>query len=276
MLVDGTRALVTGGASGIGLALCRALKAAGAEPILLDVDDRAGEQAAHELATSFLHCDVSDPASWEEASGRIRRLFGGVDVACLNAGVRCRHRLIDEVAPAELRRVTGVNVEGVFLGIQHAERLMAQSGGSIVITASVAGLRPTDADPVYTMTKHAVVGLMGAIVPQLQAKGIAINAVCPSMTDTPLLRGNVEVYEDLRNRGVPMLAPEAVADAAVSLIRSGGTGQAVVCRVGHVPYPWSFPQPDLSPAQWHRQPRPATGTDGPPVPRDREPDSGPV
>jgi NAD(P)-dependent dehydrogenase (short-subunit alcohol dehydrogenase family) len=253
MLLEGTRALVTGAASGIGLALCRGLKSAGAEPILIDVDDRAGQQAADRLDARFFHCDVSDPAEWEQTSRRIEQVFGGgIDVACLNAGVRCRQRLIDQLDRGELTRVTGVNIGGVVFGIQHAVRLMAARGGTIVVTASIAGLRPTDADPIYSMTKHAVIGLMGGLVPQLQARNIAINAVCPSPTDTPMLRENVEFYEGLQARQEPLLAAESVAEAALSLLRSGGTGQALVCRVGHVPYPWRFRQPDLSVADWYR------------------------
>jgi NAD(P)-dependent dehydrogenase (short-subunit alcohol dehydrogenase family) len=250
--LEGTRALVTGAASGIGLAICRGLRAAGAEPILLDVDDDGGQRAAKDLGAHFVHCDVSDPVAWRQAGLRIERDFGGIDVACLNAGVRCPQRLIDQVDAGELMRVIGVNIAGVFFGVQQAVRLMAPDGGSIVVTASIAGLRPTEADPVYSMTKHAVIGLMGGVVPQLRARGIAINAVCPSVTDTPLVRGNVEFYEAMQARGEPLLATGSVAEAALSLIRSGGTGQAVICRVGHVPCPWPFPQPDLSPAEWYR------------------------
>jgi NAD(P)-dependent dehydrogenase (short-subunit alcohol dehydrogenase family) len=252
MQLEGMRAVVTGAASGIGLALCRRLGAAGATPILIDVDEGAGRRAAEQLGGHFVPCDVSDAGSWEVAARSIVRLAGGIDLACLNAGIRCQQVLIDELDPSELARVIGVNIGGVVFGIQHAARLMGAGGGSIIVTASVAGLRPTEADPIYSMTKHAVIGLMGGVVPQLQARNIAINAVCPSVTDTPMIRGNVELYEALRAGGAPLLTADAVADAAMSLLRSGGTGQAVVCRVGHVPYPWRFRQPDLSVADWYR------------------------
>jgi NAD(P)-dependent dehydrogenase (short-subunit alcohol dehydrogenase family) len=129
---------------------------------------------------------------------------------------------------------------------------MAPNGGSIVVTASIAGLRPTDADPIYSMTKHAVIGLMRSLVSQLQAEGVAINAVCPSVTDTPMVRDNVKFYEGMQSRKTPLLHPRDIAEATVSVLRSGGTGQAVICRVGHVPYPWTFPAPDLSVAEWYR------------------------
>ena len=252
MQLEGARALVTGAASGIGLEICRSLQRAGSVPILIDADRPAGQRAASELGARFLPCDVSDPVAWEETAGQIADAFGGIDVACLNAGVRCRQQLIAGLDAAELARVTGVNINGVVFGIQHATRLMADTGGSIVVTASIAGLRPTDADPIYSMTKHAVIGLMGGLVPQLQAANIAINAVCPSVTDTPMVRGNTAFYEGMRSRQAPMLHAQDIAEATLSVLRSGGTGEAVICRVGHVPYPWTFPAPDLSVAEWYR------------------------
>jgi NAD(P)-dependent dehydrogenase (short-subunit alcohol dehydrogenase family) len=252
VILEGARALVTGAASGIGLEISRSLKRAGAVPILLDADRPAGQRAAAELDARFIPCDVSDPGSWEETTTLLADLYGGLDVACLNAGVRCRQQLISEIDATELARVTGVNINGVVFGVHHAAKLMAPAGGSIVVTASIAGLRPTDADPIYSMTKHAVIGLMRSLVSQLRADDIAINAVCPSVTDTPMVRDNVDFVEGMRVSRVPMLRPEDIAEAVLSILRSGGTGQAVICRVGHVPYPWSFPPPDLSVAEWYR------------------------
>lgn len=252
MQLEGARALVTGAASGIGLEICRSLQQAGSMPILIDADRPAGDRAARELGARFFDCDVSDPEAWEQTALQVADAYGGIDVACLNAGVRSRQQLIAGLDAAELARVTGVNINGVVFGIQHATRLMAGTGGSIVVTASIAGLRPTDADPIYSMTKHAVIGLMGGLVPQLRAANIAINAVCPSVTDTPMVRDNAGFYEAMRARQAAILHPRDIADATLSILRSGGTGQAVICRVGHVPYPWTFPAPDLTVAEWYR------------------------
>jgi len=114
------------------------------------------------------------------------------------------------------------------------------------VTASIAGLRPSLADPVYGMTKHGVIGLMRSLAPQLAERNISINAVCPTVTDTPMVRSNEEVVEQFKSQSLPMLDAADVAHAVMSLLSSGGTGQAVVCRVGHVPAPWSFPAPDES------------------------------
>jgi len=189
---------------------------------------------------------VSDASSWMEAVERIDRDYGRLDIAFLNAGVRGGPRLIEELAPEQLARVLGVNLAGVTYGVRYCLGLLARQGGSIVVTASIAGLRPSLADPVYSMTKHGVIGLMRGLAPQLAERSISINAVCPSVTDTPMVRSNEEVVQEFESQSLPMLEPTDIAHAVISLLRSGGTGQAVVCRVGHVPTPWNFPELDES------------------------------
>jgi len=245
-ILAGKRAIVTGGASGIGYATVQALAEVGVLPILLDVDVTAGERAARALDVPFLPIDVSDASSWMEVIARIDRDYGRLDIAFLNAGVRGGPRLIEELAPEQLARVLGVNLAGVTYGVRYCLGLLARQGGAIVVTASIAGLRPSLADPVYGMTKHGVIGLMRSLAPQLAERNISINAVCPTVTDTPMVRSNAEVVELFQTESLPMLEPVDIAHAVVSLLRSGGTGQAVVCRVGHVPTPWDFPAPDES------------------------------
>ena len=240
------RAIVTGGASGIGYATAQALAAAGAHPILLDIDVTAGERAARSLDLPFMPLDVADPSSWMDVVRRIDQDYGRLDIAFLNAGVRGGPRLIEELSPDQLTRALGVNLAGVTYGIRYCIELLGRQGGAIVVTASIAGLRASVADPVYGMTKHGVIGLMRSLAPQLAERNISINAVCPTVTDTPMVRSNAEVVEQFATQSLPMLEPSDIAHAVVSLLLSGGTGQAVVCRVGHVPAPWSFPEPDES------------------------------
>jgi len=247
-LLVGKRAIVTGGASGIGYATAHALVEAGALPILLDIDVTAGEQAGRALDVPFIPIDVADASSWIDVVARIDRDFGRLEIAFLNAGVRGGPPLIEDLAPEQLVRALGVNLAGVTYGIRYCLDLLARQGGAIVVTASIAGLRPSVADPVYGMTKHGVIGLMRSLAPQLAERSISINAVCPTVTDTPMVRSNAAVVQQFESQSLPMLEPADIAHAVVSLLRSGGTGQAVVCRVGHVPTPWSFPAPDESTA----------------------------
>ena len=130
-----------------------------------------------DLVTGF---DVSDPEQWEEV--------GPVEVACLNAGV-----VGGPPDPADLsldgyRRAIDVNVDGVVLGVRRLARVMP-SGGRIVCTASLAGLTAVPDDPVYALTKHAVVGFVRSAAGSLARRGISINAVCPGFADTPMVAG---------------------------------------------------------------------------------------
>jgi NAD(P)-dependent dehydrogenase (short-subunit alcohol dehydrogenase family) len=208
-------ALVTGGASGIGAAFVARLRTEGFEVESLD------------LVTGF---DVTDPEAWED--------IGPVDVACLNAGV-----LGGPSDPVELtldgyRRAIGVNVDGVVLGVRRLARVMP-AGGRIVCTASLAGLTAVPDDPVYALTKHAVVGFVRSVAPQLAERGIRINAVCPGIVDTPLLGD--EGRERMRSQGFPLLRPEDVAEAALLALRSGETGRCWVCQPGREPILFDYP-----------------------------------
>jgi NAD(P)-dependent dehydrogenase (short-subunit alcohol dehydrogenase family) len=202
-------ALVTGGASGIGAAVVRALEEEGCAVASLD------------LATGF---DVSDPAVWDAVEA--------VDFAFLNAGIGGSGN--DLVG---YRRMLGANVDGVVFGVRRMEQVM-ERGGSIVATASLAGLMPMPADPIYTLTKHAVVGYVRSIAPQLAARGITINAVCPGFVDTPIVVP--ELREWIAAEGIPLMEPEQVAEAVLVAARSPESGQAWVVQPGREPTPYEF------------------------------------
>jgi len=211
-----SRAIVTGGASGIGAALVTRLHDEGFDVESLD------------LATGF---DVTDPAHWEAV--------GPVDIACLNAGV-----LGGPIDPAEIeldgyRRAFAVNVDGVVLGVRRLASVMP-SGGRIVATASLAGLMGVWVDPVYAATKHAVVGFVRSVAPTLAKKGISINAICPGMADTPMLTG--ETRAGLEAAGFPLLSPADVAEAAWVALTSGETGHAWAVQPGRPPLDFHFPR----------------------------------
>jgi NAD(P)-dependent dehydrogenase (short-subunit alcohol dehydrogenase family) len=209
------RAIVTGGASGIGAALVERLRAEGFAVESLD------------LQTGF---DVSNPAHWDAV--------GPVDVACLNAGVLGGPVEPEEIELSGYRRAFAVNVDGVVLGVRRLAGVMPR-GGRIVCTASLAGLTGLPDDPVYAATKHAVVGFVRSVAPTLAAKGITINAVCPGIVDTPMLtdaaRGRLE------GAGFPLLEPADIADAVWLTLRSGETGHAWAVQPGRPPLDFRFP-----------------------------------
>jgi len=207
-------ALVTGGASGIGAAAVALLRAEGAEVTSLD------------LQTGF---DVSEAVAWEGVAA--------VDFAFLNAGVSTGVDQIADLDEASYRRALGANVDGVVLGTRRMAQVM-EPGSAIVATASLAGLVPLPLDPVYTSTKHAVVGFVRAVAPQLHERGITINALCPGFADTPIVGD--ELREWVAGQSIPLIRPDAVAAAALTAACSGETGQAWVVQPGREPLVYEF------------------------------------
>ena len=204
------RALVTGGRSGIGAAIVAAL--GDADVTVLD------------LADGY---DVGDAAMW-------RTLDGEFDAAFLNAGIAIGVQDLAELTDEEYRRIMGVNVDGVVLGVRELAARLMPNGGSIVATASLAGLTSAPLDPVYAATKHAVVGFVRAAAPGLAARGIRINALCPAFTDTRI------VAEEIRGLVPPLMEPSFVAEAALRALNDEETGRAWVVQMNRIE-PFRFP-----------------------------------
>ena len=224
--LEGRTVLVTGGASGIGLATSVRFASEGADVVIADVAVEAGEKEAAALGARFRRLDVSEPASWQELLGEEPR----IDIAHLNAGVVTgTFDGFDSLTDEQYRRIMGVNVDGVVNGFRALPTVMAESGGSIVVTASIAGIIPFPQDPIYTMTKHAVLGLARSLAPLMAPKGILVNAVCPGITDTPLLGESIGL---LRGAGFPLVEADDVAAAVVEAATSGESGQAWVVQPG--------------------------------------------
>jgi NAD(P)-dependent dehydrogenase (short-subunit alcohol dehydrogenase family) len=231
-----TTVLITGGATGIGRAAARAFAAQGSRVSLVDVDEAEGRATAAEVDGLFVRADVSDSTELHEAFGRVKAEVGPIGVVLLNAGILSSDRDIATLTDESYRRVLGVNVDGVVFGIREAVNAMSDAGGgSIVATASMAGLHPFARDPIYTLTKHAVVGLVRALAPPLAEQQITINCICPGLVDTGLASGPG------RGRNLPRISPEAVADAMVRVAGAGVTGEAWVFGPDGLPSPHQFP-----------------------------------
>jgi NAD(P)-dependent dehydrogenase (short-subunit alcohol dehydrogenase family) len=207
-------ALVTGSAGGIGSAIVKKLRAEGFDVKELD------------LVNGF---DVSDPTAWEHV--------GSVDLACLNAGVLSGDGDIAVLTDEQYRRALGVNVDGVVFGVRRLDRVMP-TGSTIIVTASLAGLVGIPDDPIYGLTKHAVVGFVRSVAPQLEKRGIRIQAVCPGWADTALTPPAFR--EELVARGLRLLQPSDVAEGVWAAYRSEGTGEAWIVQPGREPLLYEF------------------------------------
>jgi NAD(P)-dependent dehydrogenase (short-subunit alcohol dehydrogenase family) len=204
------RALITGGRGGLGLAFAQAL--GDAEVTALDLPE----------------FDVGDTAAW-------RALDGVYDAAFLNAGVTTGEASIAALTDAQYERAMRANIDGVVYGVRELAARLMPNGGSIVATASLAGLVATPLDPIYGLTKHAVVGFVRSVAPQLATKGISISALCPGYADTPIVPGEVREVLD-----VPLIEPSFVAEAALQALNDEETGRAWVVQPNRIT-PFRFP-----------------------------------
>lgn len=237
---DSCVALVTGGGAGIGAAVCGRLAARGWRVVVADVDAAAAEKVAAELGegASALAVDVSDPEQNRAmAAGAVAR-HGRLDLAVLNAGIASNQPPDMPLDLALYRRANGVNVDGVVFGIDAVAPELARSGGgSIVVTASLAGIGPQDANPVYALGKAAVVGYVRAVSVPLARTGVRVNAVCPGFADTAIL-GITKLL--LRKQKFPLLSPDTVAEGIVTVHERAGTGEVWTIVPGRPAAPFAF------------------------------------
>jgi len=230
--LDGKTVLVTGAASGIGAATARMAAGDGADVLVCDLASSPGAAIAAEIGGTFVALDVTSPEAWAAAVADVDR----IDVAILNAGVEFRapgdfFRTPDDPGEWNLdayKKTTSVNIDGVALGMHALVPLMDRAGGgSITATASLAGLIPWTPDPIYSMTKWAVVGLVRASAPPLRKKNITMNAVCPGGVATPLVR----VFDGTVPPG--MAHPDHIATALLGIATSGLSGRIIKAVAGH-------------------------------------------
>jgi NAD(P)-dependent dehydrogenase (short-subunit alcohol dehydrogenase family) len=235
---DGRSALVTGAASGFGREAAIKLARAGANLLLADIDSDGGRTTAELTGGSFVRADVSSLEENLALVHEAEELHGGLDLAFLNAGVATGCGLGEDFDPALYRRAMGANLDGVCFGVHAAIAAMRRrGGGSIVATSSLAGLTAVPPDPIYAANKHAVVGLTRSLGPGLAAEGIRINAICPGFADTPII---ASFKSELEASGIPIIAPETVAETALRLLAGEESGECWFIQPGRDPAPFRF------------------------------------
>lgn len=244
----GTVALVTGGASGIGRATCHRLAREGAKVIVADLDESGGKTVAEEVSGDFERLDVSDPEAWRTCVAGVVERHGGLHMAHLNAGITTFKAEPEDLAdgfdlatlPLEnYRRIMATNVDGVILGTSLCVRAIGESGGGcIVATASAAGVIAFPPDPIYTATKHAVVGFIRAQAPLLEPLGITLHAVLPGVVDTNLLTR--DFADEARAIGIKVMSPDEIAEGVVQASQSPTTGGLWLCLPEQKPFEYEF------------------------------------
>jgi NAD(P)-dependent dehydrogenase (short-subunit alcohol dehydrogenase family) len=231
-------ALITGGASGFGAEVARQLARRGDDVVLLDVDDDGGKRVADELGGTFLHCDVSDYDQVMTTTAEAEKAYGGIDLFFLNAGIATSCGVDEDFDLATYRKAMGINMDGVVFGVHAAlPVLRRRGGGSIVCTASMAGLTAVPFDPIYGANKHGVVGLVRALGPSLAPQNITVNAFCPGFAETKIIG---PIKEILQQSGVPIIPVETAGEAVLKAFDDGETGQAYLLQAGLEPMLYKF------------------------------------
>ncbi len=248
---EGQVALVTGAASGLGLATAKAFAESGASVVLADVSEKEVMAAAKALTgrgfrALGVRCDVSVDAEVEALVKKTVAAFGRLDAAYNNAGIQNQLAEAADQTREDYDRVMGVNLRGVWSCMKYELQVMRQQGsGSVVNCSSLGGLIGGPERGVYHAAKHGVIGLTKSAAMEYAARGIRVNAICPGMIRTPMsdqmeAAGQGEVLKKMLEQNVPMKRegrPEEIADAVLFLCSSKAsyiTGQSISVDGGFV------------------------------------------
>ena len=216
--LDGKVAAITGGASGIGAGTVRRFLEEGAQVLIADLDGDKGAAVAAELGagTAFLRTDVSKEEDVAAMIAETVDRFGRIDVLYNNAGFGGALGPIESTSVADYDLTMDVLLKSVFLGMKHVAPVMkAQGSGSIISTASVAGLRVGYAPHLYSVAKCAVIHLTKTVALELGEHGVRVNAICPGFIATPLAAGRPDADE-----------------SQIEQLRATGASSQVLGRVG--------------------------------------------
>lgn len=243
--LQGKVTIVTGAAAGIGQAAATLFAREGARLLLSDVDAANGEKVAAEIAAGggeahFIHADISIEDDVIVLVRRAIDIFGGLDLAFNNAGIGHTPLSLLDIPLDMWNRHLAVNLTGTFLCMKHQiPRLLDRGGGAIVNTGSLAGLAATPMMGPYTASKFGLTGITRSAATEFASRNIRVNAVCPTATETPGMKGFLEAtgFPSERMSGPlgRMGRPEEIAEVALWLLSDRASfvnGQAVAATGG--------------------------------------------
>jgi len=246
--LDGKVALVTGGASGIGRATALTFAREGAKLVVADMNAEGGQQTAHLITEKggeaiFVRTDVSKAVEVQALISQAVATYGRLDCAHNNAGIGGGRALTAEYPEDTWHQVIAVNLTGVWFCMKYeVPQMLYQGGGTIVNTASAAGLVGTRGTSAYVASKHGVVGLTKTAALEYAQQGIRVNCVCPGMIHTPMTKRGLSDPERrariIANQPIGRVGtPEEVAEAVVWLCSDAAsfvTGHTMTVDGGYV------------------------------------------
>lgn len=242
---SGRVALITGAASGVGLATAKLLLGAGAQVALVDLRQDALDAARDELGADVVLCaaDVTSSAALDGAVAATLSAYGRLDILVNSAGIAGESLPTLEVSDAEWERVMAINANGTFYAMRAALPSMIGNGyGRIVNVASVAGKEGNPMAAAYSASKAAVIGMTKSVGKDVASTGVLVNCVCPAPIDTPMVRGLSEEHVQYMLSRVPMgrLASTDEAAMLIAYLASDGmtfsTGAAFDLSGGRLTY----------------------------------------
>ena len=245
---SGKVALVTGAASGMGLAATHAFAAEGASIIMMDWDEKAVERAAedvrkHGTKVQSIKCDVANEDEVRVAFETVIPQFGRLDAAFNNAGVQSPPTEVADVSGEEYDRVLAINLKGIFNCMKYElQQMRKQGSGAIVNNSSLGGIVGLPYRAIYHASKHGILGLTKSAALEYADRGIRINAVCPGIIHTPMVQKMLETQPDAMDGMIATLpikrlgTAEEIASAVIWLCGPGSTyviGQSIVVDGGY-------------------------------------------
>lgn len=225
-------AIITGGGSGLGQATAVRLAQEGVHIVVVDVSEKGGNETVEMVKklgvdSIFIKADVSKPEEVKNYVDQTVNHFGTIDYFFNNAGISGSGKFFIDTTLEEINQIVGINLLGALYGVRYvAEIMLKNGGGSIVNTASSAGVIGQDSVVTYSATKHGIVGLTKSMVAEYAKDGLRVNAIAPGPTETPMVKTFYEANPEMKEnatRGIPQKrlgTPEEVAELVTFLLTS--------------------------------------------------------